>query len=125
MNMTDPVADMITRIRNGVRAKLPRVDVPASKLKMGVASVLKGEGYIQDYQVGVMSKDEQGHPVFQPVEAEIGDGGQEDENFAHHHEEEGEQQKLARQPLEEARCPARRWLGWFRHLGGTLSPGPG
>ena len=34
MNMTDPVADMITRIRNGVRARLPKIDVPASRLKV-------------------------------------------------------------------------------------------
>ncbi len=46
MNMTDPVADMISRIRNGVRAKLPKVDVPASKLKAEIARILKDEGYI-------------------------------------------------------------------------------
>ena len=48
MNMTDPVADMITRIRNGVRAKLPKVDVPSSKLKMEIARILKDEGFIAD-----------------------------------------------------------------------------
>ena len=51
MNMTDPVADMITRIRNGVRAKLPRVDVPASKLKAEIARILKDEGYVANYKV--------------------------------------------------------------------------
>ena len=50
MNMTDPVADMITRIRNGVRAKLPRVDVPASKLKAEIARILKDEGYIANFK---------------------------------------------------------------------------
>jgi len=50
MNMTDPVADMITRIRNGVRAKMPKVDVPASKLKAEIARILKDEGYIANYK---------------------------------------------------------------------------
>ena len=51
MNMTDPVADMITRIRNGVRAKVPRVDIPHSKLKAEIARILKDEGYIANYKV--------------------------------------------------------------------------
>ncbi len=51
MNMTDPVADMITRIRNGVRAKVPKVDVPSSKLKVGIARILKDEGYVSNYKV--------------------------------------------------------------------------
>ena len=49
--MTDPVADMITRIRNGVRAKVPRVDIPHSKLKAEIARILKDEGYITNYRV--------------------------------------------------------------------------
>jgi small subunit ribosomal protein S8 len=51
MNMTDPVADMITRIRNGVRAKLPKVDIPSSKLKVEIARILKDEGYVQNYKL--------------------------------------------------------------------------
>ena len=51
MNMTDPIADMLTRIRNGVRARLPRVDVPASKLKGEIARILKDEGYIANFKV--------------------------------------------------------------------------
>jgi small subunit ribosomal protein S8 len=51
MNMTDPVADMISRIRNGVRAKLPRVDVPSSKLKVEIARILKDEGYVVNFKV--------------------------------------------------------------------------
>jgi small subunit ribosomal protein S8 len=51
MNMTDPVADMLTRIRNGVRAKLPKVDVPHSKLKVEIARILKDEGYVANYKV--------------------------------------------------------------------------
>ena len=50
MNMTDPVADMITRIRNGVRAKLTKVDIPASKLKAEIARILKDEGYISNFK---------------------------------------------------------------------------
>jgi small subunit ribosomal protein S8 len=51
MNMTDPVADMVARIRNGVRAKLPKVDVPSSKLKAEIARILKDEGYIANFKV--------------------------------------------------------------------------
>jgi small subunit ribosomal protein S8 len=49
--MTDPIADMLTRIRNAVRVERPHVDVPSSRVKLGVAEVLKREGYIWDYQV--------------------------------------------------------------------------
>jgi small subunit ribosomal protein S8 len=48
--MTDPIADMLTRIRNGVRVERPHVEVPLSKVKKGVAEVLKREGYIWDWQ---------------------------------------------------------------------------
>jgi small subunit ribosomal protein S8 len=51
MNMTDPVADLLTRIRNGVRAKLGKVDVPRSKLKVEIARILKDEGYIANFKV--------------------------------------------------------------------------
>ena len=51
MNMTDPIADMITRIRNAVRARLPKVDIPKSKLKTEIARILKDEGYIANYRV--------------------------------------------------------------------------
>jgi small subunit ribosomal protein S8 len=50
MNVTDPIADMITRIRNGVRAKLNRVDIPGSKLKREIARILKDEGYIGNFR---------------------------------------------------------------------------
>jgi small subunit ribosomal protein S8 len=49
--MTDPIADMITRIRNGVRAKLNRVDVPSSKLKVEIVRILKDEGFVTGYKV--------------------------------------------------------------------------
>jgi small subunit ribosomal protein S8 len=48
--MTDPVADMLTRIRNGVSVERPHVDMPLSKVKRGLADVLKREGYIWDWQ---------------------------------------------------------------------------
>lgn len=48
--MTDPIADMLTRIRNAVRVERPAVDMPLSKVKRGVAEVLKREGYIWDFE---------------------------------------------------------------------------
>lgn len=47
--MTDPIADMLTRIRNAVRVERPYVDLPLSKVKRGLADVLKREGYIWDW----------------------------------------------------------------------------
>ncbi|CAK8711471.1 MAG: 30S ribosomal protein S8 [Candidatus Electrothrix sp. AX5] len=55
MSMSDPLADFLTRIRNGIQANFTSVDIPLSKLKVRVADVLKKEGYIADYHV-----DEQG-----------------------------------------------------------------
>ena len=48
--MTDPIADMLTRIRNAVRVEKPHVDMPLSKVKRGLAEVLKREGYIWDWE---------------------------------------------------------------------------
>jgi len=48
---TDPIADMLTRIRNGVRARHPRVDMPASNMKVEIASILKEEGYVSTYKL--------------------------------------------------------------------------
>jgi small subunit ribosomal protein S8 len=47
--MTDPIADMLTRIRNAIAANHPRVDIPGSKLKLEVARILKEEGYINNF----------------------------------------------------------------------------
>ena len=47
--MTDPIADMLARIRNAVSAKHSRVDIPASKLKLEIARILKEEGYINNF----------------------------------------------------------------------------
>ena len=49
--MTDPISDMLTRIRNGVTAKHTRVDMPASKLKAEIARILQDEGYIQGFRM--------------------------------------------------------------------------
>lgn len=51
MTMTDPVADMLTRIRNGVQARHDIVQLPASKLKANIAKILKEEGFIDDFEV--------------------------------------------------------------------------
>jgi small subunit ribosomal protein S8 len=48
--MTDPIADMLTRIRNAVRVERPVVEMPLSKVKRGLAEVLKREGYIWDFE---------------------------------------------------------------------------
>lgn len=50
MSMTDPIADMLTRIRNAILAKHEEVRIPASKIKLGVASILKDEGFIREFQ---------------------------------------------------------------------------
>jgi SSU ribosomal protein S8P len=49
--VSDPIADMLTRIRNALKARFPKVDVPASKLKTEIARILKDEGYILNYKI--------------------------------------------------------------------------
>jgi small subunit ribosomal protein S8 len=51
MSMTDPIADMLTRIRNGIQSRHDRVEMPHSKLKVEVAKILKSEGFISNYKV--------------------------------------------------------------------------
>lgn len=51
MCMTDPIADMLTRIRNANMVKLQKVDIPSSNLKVNIATVLKQEGFIKNYKV--------------------------------------------------------------------------
>lgn len=74
--MTDPVADMLTRIRNGQAAKKKSVRLPSSTLKISIANVLKEEGYISNYsteQVGIFSelvidlKYYRGEPVIEEI----------------------------------------------------------
>ena len=50
MSMTDPIADMLTRIRNACGAKHRRVDMPGSKMKVEIAKILKENNFIQDYR---------------------------------------------------------------------------
>jgi small subunit ribosomal protein S8 len=74
--MSDPIADMLTRIRNGQAANKPSVQMPASKKKLAIAKVLKDEGYIIDYQqvevdgkpvLEIQLKYFQGRPVIEYV----------------------------------------------------------
>ena len=51
MTITDPIADMLTRVRNAIQAKHETVEVPASKEKVEIARILKEEGYIENYEV--------------------------------------------------------------------------
>lgn len=51
MSMTDPIADMLTRIRNSSNAGHEKVDIPASKIKMEILRILKDEGYIRNYKI--------------------------------------------------------------------------
>ncbi len=77
MSMQDPVADMLTRIRNGQAAGKASIRMPASKLKKAIAAVLKDEGYIQDFAVAENSgkpemtvdlKYFQGEPVIDSIQ---------------------------------------------------------
>ena len=54
--VSDPIADMLTRIRNGIRARHSRVDMPSSKIKLGIAAILKEEGYIGSYKISEEDK---------------------------------------------------------------------
>ena len=75
MSMQDPLADMLTRIRNAQMAEKTVVSMPSSKLKAAVAKVLKDEGYIADYQVSAEAKPQlsielkyfEGKPVVEEV----------------------------------------------------------
>ena len=78
MSMTDPLADMLTRIRNGQMARLGEISSPASRLRANVLSVLKDEGYIRDFErleveVGkpelkIQLKYYEGEPVIKTIE---------------------------------------------------------
>ena len=56
MSVTDPIADYLTRIRNATKAKKVRVEIPASRTKVGLSEILKNLGYIIDYEVIVDNK---------------------------------------------------------------------
>ena len=59
MSLTDPVSDFLTRVRNAIKARQPKVDVPHSKLKLEIARILKEEGYIANFK----TTDEEGRKV--------------------------------------------------------------
>ena len=60
MSMTDPIADMLTRIRNARAARKEQVTIPASNLKIGIAQIMKDEGYIKKYKVIRSTKNKSG-----------------------------------------------------------------
>lgn len=77
MSMTDPIADLLTRIRNGQSSGKTEINVPASKVKLAIAKVLKEEGYIEDFSatahdgkptLAVQLKYYQGRPVIDRLE---------------------------------------------------------
>ncbi len=78
MSMTDPIADMLTRIRNAQAAAKTQVSMPASKLKMAIARVLRDEGYIADFaatqtdpskaELTIALKYFEGRPVIERIE---------------------------------------------------------
>lgn len=76
MSMQDPIADMLTRIRNGQAANKVSVKMPSAKLKVAIAKLLKEEGYIADYAVADEAKPEleitlkyfQGQPVVETIQ---------------------------------------------------------
>src|SRR6185437_16645186 len=59
MPVTDPISDMFTRIRNGARTSAPSVEMPASKLKLKVAEVLRNEGFISSFETMALGSPEQ------------------------------------------------------------------
>ncbi len=73
MSMTDPIADMLTRIRNAIMASYNTVDIPSSRMKIDIAKVLKSEGFIKNFKIvadkrqGIMriffKYDENGEPI--------------------------------------------------------------
>jgi len=62
MSMTDPIADMLTRIRNGIMSRKTRVRVPSSRIKLRIAEILQEEGFIRDIS---KSSDARNHPVLE------------------------------------------------------------
>ena len=65
--MTDPISDMLTRLRNAVSAKHTRVDLPASKLKAEIARILQDEGYIQGFRIVEESAEKSGRQPRQVI----------------------------------------------------------
>jgi small subunit ribosomal protein S8 len=78
MSMTDTIGDMLTRIRNGGKARFDKVDIPASRIKISLARIFKDEGFIKNYKVikdnkqGILrvylKYDDQNQPMIQRIE---------------------------------------------------------
>ena len=78
MSMTDNIGDMLTRIRNGGKARFDKVDIPASRMKISLARIFKDEGFIKNYKVikdnkqGILrvylKYDDQNQPLIQRIE---------------------------------------------------------
>jgi len=109
--MTDPIADMLTRIRNANRIERPVVDMPLTNLKKNIAQVLKDEGFIKGYQVGTMVKNEAGQAVFQ--EQEEAKGSKAVLRIALKYGEEGE--RVIRR-MDRASRPGRRLYRRYQQI---------
>lgn len=72
MAMTDPIADLLTRIRNATRERHDAVTVPASRIKANIVRVLKEEGYVRNFR---LVRNEEGHPVLR-ISLKYGDKGE-------------------------------------------------
>jgi small subunit ribosomal protein S8 len=63
MSMTDPIADFLTRVRNGITAAHEEVEIPSSKLKREMARILKEQGYIRDFEIEAPTPDHPGEII--------------------------------------------------------------
>ena len=63
MSMTDPIADFLTRVRNGITAAHEEVEIPSSKLKREMARILKEQGYIRDFEIEAANPDHPGELI--------------------------------------------------------------
>jgi small subunit ribosomal protein S8 len=63
MSMTDPIADFLTRVRNGITAAHEEVEIPSSKLKREMARILKEQGYIRDFEIEAPTADHPGEII--------------------------------------------------------------
>ena len=97
--MTDPISDMLTRIRNAVTAKHTRVDLPASKLKAEIARILQDEGYIQGFRMVEEPAEKTGQQARQMIRLFLKYGP---------HGETRDQRARAHQPSRAPRLSRRR-----------------
>ena len=108
--MTDAISDMLTRIRNANRIESPAVDMPSTKVKVTIAQVLKEEGFVLDYQVGKLSKTDDGRSTFS---TEIGDKDKKVLRIFLKYGPEGE--RVIRR-IQRASTPGRRFYCGYKDL---------